>query len=107
MVDKTMLGKRIREARTAKNYTQEYVAEKAEMTVVYLSEIERGYKLPSLTMFVKIAEVLGVSTDSLLRDELDTGKTHVYHEITTKLESLTPKQRIAAVELLDTYIRNL
>ncbi len=102
-----MLGKRIREARMSKSYTQEYVAEKVEITVVYLSEIERGNKLPSLTLFVKIAEVLGVSTDSLLRDKLDTGKTHIYHEITTKLDSLTPKQRIAVVELLDTYIRNL
>lgn len=106
-MDKIFLGKRIKEARINKGYTQEQLAEKVEIAIVYLSEIERGIKLPSLSLFVKLAKVLEVSTDSLLRDDLDTGKTFVYHEITTKLESLTPKQRIACVELVETYIRNL
>jgi len=106
-VNKDLIGKRIREARHKKKMTQEQLAEKAEITVVYLSELERGVKLPSLTVFVSIAEALHVSTDSLLRDELDTGKDYVYADITKKLERLTPKQRIAASEILEAYIRNI
>ncbi len=106
-MDKVALGKRIREARLKRCFKQDQLAEKVSITVVYLSEIERGLKLPSLTLFVTLAETLNVSTDSLLRDDLDTGKDHVYHEITKKLDQLTPKQRIACVELLETYIRNL
>ncbi len=106
-MDKVALGKRIREARIKKGYKQDQLAEKVNITVVYVSEIERGLKLPSLTLFVALAEALNVSTDSLLRDDLDTGKDHVYHEITKKLDRLTPKQRIACAELVETYIRNL
>lgn len=104
---KENIGKRIKEARTNKRFTQEQLAEKANITVVYLSELERGIKLPSLTVFVGISEALQVSTDYLLRDELDTGKTFIYDDLTKKLERLTPKQRIAVSELIDTYIRCL
>ncbi len=106
-MDKTVLGKRIREARTKKGYTQDQLAEEIKVSVVYLSELERGLKLPSLTLFVDIARVLNVSTDSLLTGELDSGKTHVYNEFTKKLDLLTPRQRIACLELIDTYIKNL
>ncbi len=106
-MNKDLIGRRIREARANKRMTQEQLAEQVDITIVYLSELERGIKLPSLTVFVAIAEALHVSTDSLLRDELDTGKEYVYNDITKKLEKLTPKQRIAASEILDAYIRNL
>ena len=104
---KENIGRRIREARTKRGMTQEQLAERTDITSVYLSELERGLKLPSLTVFVSIAETLHVSTDSLLRDELDTGKDFVYADITKKLERLTPKQRIAASEILEAYIRNI
>lgn len=106
-MNKDLIGKRIREARNKRKLTQEQLAEKADITIVYLSEIERGVKLPSLTVFVAIAEALRVSTDSLLRDELDTGKASVYDDITKKMERLTPKQRVTASEILDAYIRNI
>lgn len=106
-MNKDLIGKRIREARNKRKLTQEQLAEKADITIVYLSEIERGVKLPSLTVFVAIAESLRVSTDSLLRDELDTGKESVYDDITKKMERLTPKQRVTASEILDAYIRNI
>lgn len=106
-MDKKALGKRIKEARSKKGFTQELLAERVEITVIYLSELERGVKLPSLPVFVSIAEALNVSMDSLLRDELDSGKDYIYNDITKKLDQLTPKQRTAAVDILDAYIRNL
>ncbi len=106
-MDKKLIGKRIKEARMAREMTQQQLADAVEKTIVYISEIERGIKLPSLTLFVQLAKALEVSTDSLLRDDLDTSKTYVYHEITTKLETLTPKQRAVCVELLEAIIRNI
>ena len=71
-MDKKSLGKRIREARLKNGYTQERLSEAAEITVVYLSEIERGIKLPSLSLFVRLSEILHTSADALLRDALET-----------------------------------
>ena len=43
-MDRIALGKRIREARTQAKFTQEILAEKADIAVTYLGEIERGEK---------------------------------------------------------------
>jgi transcriptional regulator with XRE-family HTH domain len=37
----------------------------------YLSELETGAKLPSLELVIKLADFFEVTTDQLLRDELD------------------------------------
>jgi hypothetical protein len=50
--------------------------------------------------------VLGVSADSLLKDEL-TATPEFNNEISAKLEKLTPRQRAGAVAILDAYIKAL
>lgn len=106
-MDKAALGKKIREARREKGYIRQVLAEKAGTGEVYLGEIERGLKMPSLNTFIRIVEALDISADYLLRDELTSGKEYIYDEITQKLQNLTPKQRKTAVDILDAYLRNL
>lgn len=107
MLDKVTLGLRIRESRQAKGYTRQVLAEKVETGEVYLGEIERGLKMPSLNTFIRIVEALGISADYLLRDELNSGKEYIFDEITQKFQSLTPRQRKTAADILDAYIKNL
>jgi transcriptional regulator with XRE-family HTH domain len=104
-MDNIVLGKRIREARLQKKMTQEQLSEKANIGLYFLGEVERGIKTPSLKVFVAIAEALGVSTDSLLRDSVSAGSIYVNNEITRSLDTLTPKQRACAVEVLEAYIK--
>lgn len=106
-MERAALGKRIRESRIAKGYTQQDLADLAEIGVVYISEIERGIKMPSLNIFIKIIDALDVSADYVLRDELPSGEKYVFNEITHKLKSLTPKQRKTAAAILDAYLREL
>ena len=106
-MEKTALGKRIREARSKKGYTQQVLANEAGIGLMYLGEIERGIKMPSLSIFIKIVEALDISADYILRDELTSGEEYIFDELTSKLVPLSPKQRKAAVEILDAYIRNL
>lgn len=106
-MDKTTLGLRIREARQAKGFSGQILAKKAGTGEVYLGEIERGLKAPSLSTFIQIVDALDVSADYLLRDELPSGKEYVFNEITQKLQHLTPKQRKTAADILDAYLRNL
>jgi transcriptional regulator with XRE-family HTH domain len=106
-MDKAALGKRIREARKQKRLTQQVLAEKADVCVMYIGEIERGIKMPSMNSFINIIEALGVSADYVLRGEVSSGKEYIYDEITQKLRSLTPGQRKTAADILDAYIKNL
>lgn len=106
-MEKTALGQKIREARLKKGYTQQALAIKADMGVVYLSQIERGVKMPSMNIFIKIIETLDISADYVLRDELTSGKEYIYDELVDKLANLTPRQRRTAADILDAYIKNL
>jgi transcriptional regulator with XRE-family HTH domain len=106
-MDSKTLGNRIREARIKKQHTQQKLAEMAGISQMYLGEIERGAKMPSLRSFIKIIEALDLSADYVLRDELSSGEHYIYDEITEKLKNLSPQQRKAASDILDAYIRNL
>lgn len=40
--------------------------------------------MPSLNIFIKIAEALDISSDYILRDELTSGKAYIFDDITKK-----------------------
>ena len=106
-MDKVAIGSRLREARNMVKLTQEQLAEKVNIGTTYISDIERGAKFPSLSLFIKIVDALGVSSDFILRGEIEAGKNCVYDDITRKLDGLTPKQRLGVSDLIDAYIKNL
>ncbi len=100
-MDSAFLGKRLRETRLNKGYTQQALAEISGISNVYLGEIERGLKMPSLNTFIKIIEAMGISADLILRDELTSGKEYIFDELTHKLKNLTPKQRKTVADIID------
>lgn len=106
-MDRAHLGQRIREARQRKGYTQHALAEQANIAEVYLGEIERGTKMPSLNSFIKLAEALEVSADYLLRYTLRSGQAYVADDLTNKLVHLSPRQRKTVSDIIDAYLRNL
>lgn len=66
---RVIIGKRIKEARLNMNLTQEELAEKVNIDPKFVSHLERGVGFPSLETFIKIAEALKVSMDSLITDD--------------------------------------
>ena len=103
-MDKLTMGDRIKEIRKKRSFTQEQLAEKLDISVEYVSQIERGLKMPSMQMFIKLVEVLDVSADYLLRDIVSTHDMYGNKQIASKLEKLTPKQRVALEAIIDTYV---
>lgn len=62
-----MIGKKIKELRTARGYTLSELAEKANVAKSYLSAIERDIqKNPSIQFLEKISNVLAVPMDTFL-----------------------------------------
>ena len=106
-MNKLSMGDRIREARKKLNLTQEQLAEKLDITWVYVSEIERNLKMPSMPLFIKMVEVLDVSADYLLRDIVSSGNTYEDKMTESKFKKLTPKQRVALQALIDAYVAYL
>lgn len=106
-MDKVSLGNKIKESRLKKGVTQQELSRAADINEMYLSEIERGVKMPSMNVFTKLIVALDISADYVLRDVTPSGKEFVYDELTQKLDGLTPQQRKTAADILDAYIRNL
>ena len=103
----TELGIRLREARKKKGFTQQMLADAVDVTEVYISQLERGMKRPSLAVFIQIVNALDVSADYILRDAVHSGKDFVYEEVAELLDGLTPKQRRGAIDILDAYVQSL
>ena len=106
-MDRVAFGKRVREARNKAHFTQEVLAEKVDIAVTYLGEIERGEKTPSLDVLINLAESLEVSCDYLLRDSVEAGTIYIEADVSRKLSGLTRKQKITAEAILDAYIKSL
>lgn len=60
------VGRRVAELRRAQGWTQEKFAERAEVSVGYVREVEGGHENLSLLSLAKIAALLGVSVPDLL-----------------------------------------
>lgn len=85
---------RIRKAREDLGYTREKFAEKLDVSVSYLAELERGRTGISVKMLVKVCNVLELSADYVLfgseRHE-DTLRVDVIHRIDEKYLPLLDK----------------
>ena len=66
-----VIGQRIRNYRQQRNLSQNSVAEKIDKSATYISYIEGGIKHPSLETLVDLANLLGVTTDLLLGENLE------------------------------------
>jgi transcriptional regulator with XRE-family HTH domain len=67
-VEAEVFGKRVRELRLKARWTQEQLAEAAGITTTYTSDLERGTKVPSLTIVLRISRAFRVSVAELLRE---------------------------------------
>jgi len=60
------IGRRLRAARLGLGWTQEQLAEKANLHHSYIGQVERGEKVPSLRTLKRLAEAMHTPLDFLL-----------------------------------------
>lgn len=75
-IDCKSIGARIRYERQRKSLSQGELAELADVSPIYVSNIERGEKSPSLKTIISFANALDVSTDTFLVDNLTSFSKH-------------------------------
>jgi transcriptional regulator with XRE-family HTH domain len=61
-----LLGEAVRAERKRVHYSQERLAEKAGLSTVFISRVERGKESPSVDSLVKIAGALGLRVSDLV-----------------------------------------
>ena len=83
--DLTSIISTFRVARLLLRLTMEQLAEKVDKSSNFIGQIERGESKPSLETLVSIANALGTTVDSLLRDNLNKDNDNIIREIETLL----------------------
>lgn len=63
-----IFGGSVRRFRKERKWTQEELADRAHLTTTYVGQVERGDKVPSLTVLLKLARALGVAPADLFTD---------------------------------------
>lgn len=61
-----IFGEVLRRLRTEREWTQEDLADAAGLTATYVGQVERGDKVPSLTVVLKLARGLAIPPAELL-----------------------------------------
>ena len=98
MVDLVEIGKRIQGRRKQMGLTQEQLADKMDVSIQMVSNLERGNKSIRIENLIKLSEILNISTDYIL-----TGKetTEDMQGLTEQMASLSQKERKMMKLLMD------
>ncbi|MBN1991325.1 MAG: helix-turn-helix transcriptional regulator [Anaerolineae bacterium] len=64
-------GEKLRFLRNQKSFTLRQLADMLEVSHSYIGQMERGEKVPNVDMVLKIAQIFNVSTDALIKDEVE------------------------------------
>ena len=91
------VGRRITERRKSLGWTQEELAEKAELTPQFVSYAESGKRAMRPENLLKLSKALNVSTDYLLTGDIVEKDMLI---LSDKMKNLTPSQ----VRIIETII---
>lgn len=94
-LDYHIIGERLKKARVEKNMTQEKPAEQLDVSIAFLSRIERGSSHINLKRLTQICEILGVSEGSILNGVSSNSNNYLTSEFNEILNSVSSdKQKL-------------
>ncbi|MEH2279484.1 MAG: helix-turn-helix transcriptional regulator [Nostoc sp.] len=64
-------GEKLYQLRTRYRWTLIYLGNRLGVHNTFVSQLEKGRKVPNAEMILKVADTFDVTTDHLMRDELD------------------------------------
>lgn len=91
-MDYVALGSRVKRKRLELNLTQERLAELADISAVYVGQIERGERHMTIDVLVKLSEILKISVEELLKDSTKENAASRMKEISNLLNELNSSE---------------
>ncbi|MBQ8591858.1 MAG: helix-turn-helix transcriptional regulator [Lachnospiraceae bacterium] len=92
-LDFALIGQRIKQVRSDKKLTQEYLANVTGVNVSHISNIETNKVKVSLTLLVGICNALDVTMDYLLENEYHTPNSTLEKELINTMKDM-PKDKL-------------
>ena len=92
-VDYKLIGSRIKEQRKSLNLTQERLAEQLDVSVGYVSQVERGITKISLDLLGAISTVLSCDIASLITNSAIDSSSYIAEDFAKELTALNAKNK--------------
>ena len=94
-LDYTIIGERLKKARLEKNLTQEQLAEQIDVSIAFLSRVERGSSHINLKRLTQICNILGISKGLILNGASEDSSDYLNADFKEILEKASPdKQKL-------------
>ena len=99
-VDYKLIGNRIISERTKKKITQEKLAEYLDVSVGYISQLERGITKISLDRLSEISDYLDCSITYFLSGSSISSSDYLLDDINQQLKKMSSQHRILLYQIL-------
>lgn len=101
MIDYSLIGSRIRERRLKMGITQEILAEKVGISIVYLSKIENGRVCPTLEMISNICTELDLDIAQVISATEISRKEYANDRVVELFNSCSLRVKPIALSILE------
>lgn len=91
-LDYKLIGSRIHNARIHKGLTQEVLAEKLDVSIAFLSRVERGTAEINLKRLSQICTLLDVTEGDILNGSSSTSKNYLNSDFSSLLKNCPPEK---------------
>lgn len=105
-LDYTIIGERLRTARSNQKLTQEKLAEKLNVSIAFLSRIERGNSHINLKRLSEICDILGVTEGYILNGSSDSSHFYLSSEFTNTLNKASPEKQKLIYKIAKVIVDN-
>lgn len=92
-IDYNVIGSRIKQARLEKKLTQEDLAEQVDISVAFLSRVERGSSHINLRRLNQICNLLDVSEGYILNGSSSTSENYLDKEFSDLIKNCSPDKQ--------------
>lgn len=99
-------GSRILNLRLAQNLTREKLAERADISVQFLADIEKGRKNMTVTTLRKLSLALLVTTDYIVNGK-ESSSSNIENELIELFRIIPPDKQKYALELLKLFTESI
>ena len=100
-IDYKQIGNRIKLKRKEAGLTQEILAEKLDVSVGYVSQLERGITKISLDTLGAISSILDCDVSYFVSQSVIASSDYLCDEFTENFCGLTQEQRLIILEIID------
>ncbi len=91
-LDYSIIGERLKKARKDKKLTQEQLAEQIDVSVAFLSRVERGDVKINLTRLNQLCDILNISLSYILTGTGCNSKNYLTEDFSNLLKNCPPEK---------------